>query len=82
MIVKIIHKTEPKIEEFYESKGPVKISSTTDIKNINFTYGINTDKIVTLKDNYNDEYIHLAIDSTKFTVFLLNDQGQNIQKLI
>lgn len=25
MIVKIIDKSEPKIEEFYESKGPVKI---------------------------------------------------------
>ena len=82
MVVKFIDRSTKISESFFEYDGPIGVESNKGFDLID-EYGLFLDKVKVLK-HYNayNEHSYIGVDSTRFMVFLLNNRGQNIQRLI
>lgn len=83
MIVKIISRDQSKSESFLEYNGQVGVEQKIPSVMVNDQYGVFLDKVIILRHFYGfNSHCYIGIDSSRFMVFLLNNQGQNIQKLV
>lgn len=84
MIVKFINRNQLGSEMFLEHNGQIGVDSTQNGEFIfNEQYGNFLDKVVILRHYYGyNQHFVIGIDSSMFMVYLLNNQGQNIQRLV
>ncbi|MGL6113445.1 MAG: hypothetical protein ACRC1R_00260 [Cetobacterium sp.] len=83
MILKFISRIDTRNEYFLDYQGQIGVSPDLNVQ-INEYYGVNCDKVISLR-NYGGiqgNSYNIGIDSNLFFVFLLNNQGQNIQRLV
>lgn len=82
MVIKFINRILLEIETFIEYEGPIGVERNMGYNLID-SYGENFDKVIVLK-HHNGQNLnsYIGVDSRKFMVFLLNNRGQNVQRLI
>lgn len=83
MILKFVSRTQQGSELFLEYTGQILVESNIGNVNFNETYGNYIDKVITLRHYYGlgQDFV-LGVDSSNYAVYLLNNQGQNIQRLM
>lgn len=87
MILKFISRNQVGSELFMEFNGQIVSDSAfnQNIQNIVFDeqFGDYVDRIIILRHYYgrNQDFV-IGIDSNNYMLYLLNNQGQNIQKLV